>query len=246
MRHHHSIVSSLGVLCLTAPLLACTSLSSDPAGEPQPGLAKFALSRADSVRWVGTDDCGTFDLRTGLEGADALIKVEGEVTHTCDGEAEHFEFVYRQHSKALAASSWTTAWRPLDANTAAILLENCSWESRPDPSTLVGQWWRANNTQAENTVLGYIDPARLASGTIPFGSDGHERVGEESIDGVDTVVFENGEARVWMLADRDDHRPLRVVHAADGADVRFSEWGVPFAAAIPEGLRDLSEVCEVQ
>ena len=81
---------------------------------------------------------------------------------------------------------------------------------------------------------------------VPFDDDGHERLGEERFEGVDTVVFENASARVWMVADRDDHRPLRVVRADGTSDVRFSEWDVPFAAELPAELRELSEVCEVQ
>ena len=110
----------------------------------------------------------------------------------------------------------------------------------------MGQWWRANHTYAENTVLGYIAPLALASGMVPFDDDGHERLGEEVFEGVDTVVFENDRARVWMVASRDDHRPLRVVGADGTRDVRFSEWGAPFSAELPAELRELSEVCDVQ
>lgn len=244
MRLFNPNVSTVGVLVAAASLLAC-----DPAAssrDPQPGLAKFALARADAVRWVGTDGCDTFDLRTGREGSDPMTKVVGQVFHACTGNDQQFEFIYRQHAKDLTPASWTTAWRPLNVHAAEVLIDNCTWESRPDPAGLVGQWWRANNTYAENTVLGYIAPLALASGMVPFDDDGHERLGEERFEGVDTVVFENASARVWMVADRDDHRPLRVVRADGTSDVRFSEWDVPFAAELPAELRELSEVCEVQ
>ncbi|HLT28925.1 MAG TPA: hypothetical protein VK013_02710 [Myxococcaceae bacterium] len=252
----------LGALLLLSSLLWACGPGSDPGDptnpggcgpfgcrEPEPGWAKFTVGNAESVRWLGFDGCHAFDVRTGELESNGLTKVEGVVSRSgsCDPDIEqgHFEFVYRQHSLELSAESWTTAYRPLDAVAAKELIRNCTWETRPEPSSLIGHWWHATNLYAENQILDYIAPLAYASSLIPFDDDGFERVGEESVDGVPTIQFQNDRATVWMVNDGSrTNRPLRVTGRAH--DVTFSEWDVPFAAEIPENLRDLSEVCAVQ
>lgn len=253
-----SRAGSLGALAVASFVAACGPPVDGPpeclgfAGcsnpEPRPGFAKFAVGRADAVRWSGVDGCDRFDLQTGKEGDDGLIKVQGEAgsNPTCDRDDGNYGFVYRQHSKELSAESWTTAYRPLDVLAAWALLRNCTSESRPEASALVGHWWRANNTYAENRILDYIAPTTHASRLLPFDDDGIERLGEEVLDGVATVQFRNAAATVWMIAGAPGDRPARVTRNNGSTDVRFTDWDVPFEAAIPAEMQELSEVCETQ
>ncbi|MEZ0471265.1 hypothetical protein [Luteimonas salinilitoris] len=210
----------------------------------RPGFAKFSLGAAEAVRWAGNDGCMQLDFRTGRHGDEnKLTKVEGEVTNGCNNEVSHFEFVYRQSSRTPGKKSWTTAYRPLNEVAAADLLDSCTQETRPDPSVAVGHWWEANNTYAENPLLGIIAPVAYATKLIPFDDDGFERVGEETIDGVETVHFRNERASVWLIAGDDRDRPVRATDDDGSRDMRFTEWDAPFAAQIPEELRRLEQIC---
>src|SRR5690606_28345968 len=106
-------------------------------------------------------------------------------------------------------------------------------------------WWHVNNTYAENLVLGFHAPLPYASSILPF-DDENERLGKETIEGQSTIVFQNDRAKVWMLDVQKENRPVRVVGLTRTLDITFSEWELPFAAELPEPLRALSEVCQVE
>jgi hypothetical protein len=227
---------------------ACASLPDLPFcnSEPRPGFAKFKLGKADAVRWTGNDGCRKLDFRTGRQNDEhRFTKVAGEINYTCDDEI-HYEFVYRQHTKMPESSeSWTSAFRPLTTLAARELLRSCSWESTPEPSAVMGGWWKANNTYAENMFLNYVSPLVYATRLLPFDDDNFDRVGSETLDGIETIQFRNAEAAVWMIDD-DSGRPLRVVRGSGRGEVHFTEWGQPFSARIPADIRSLSEVCDVR
>lgn len=225
---------------------ACSSMPNLPFcnKDPKPGFAKFAVGSADAVRWSGTALCHQIDFRTGRHGADRLTKAAGEVKSLCKDDEVHFEFVYRKHSKALTADAWTSAFRPLSIKAANRLLDSCTSNSRPNSSIVMNNWWKANNTYAENLMLDYIAPLVFATKLLPFSDDGIKRIGEEAIDGVETVQFRNESATVWMYANINKNRPLRVVNTTRDTDAFFTEWDIPFAADIPEEMRTLDEICE--
>lgn len=223
---------------------ACDLMPSLCNKDPKPGFAKFSLGSADAVRWTGTAQCHQLDLRTGRYGDERLTKVEGKVEYICGDDDVLFEFIYRKHTKALTADGWTSAFRPLTANAAYHLLKSCTSSSTPDVSVVVGKWWKANNTYAENLLLNYIAPLALATELLPFDDDGFERVGEEVIDNVETVQFRNEMATVWMYANGGKNRPLRVVDPEGNTDMYFTEWDTPFTADIPEDIHSLTDICE--
>lgn len=227
---------------------ACASFPDLPFcnKQPRPGFAKFKLGGADAVRWTGNDDCIKLDFRTGRQSDEhRLTKVEGEIAYSCDGGG-HYQFVYRQHTRMPESSnSWTSAFRPLDVAAANELLRSCSWDSKPKPSAVIGGWWKANNTYAENMFLDYVAPLVYATRLIPFDDDGFERIDEETIDGIKTIQFRNEAATVWMTNDGTE-RPLRVTRNDGKADVHFTEWDLPFAANIPAKIRSLSEICDIR
>ncbi|MGP4845503.1 hypothetical protein ACTXGQ_15295 [Marinobacter sp. 1Y8] len=225
---------------------ACEALPSLCNSEPKPGFAKFKVGAADAVHWTGKTSCHQIDFRTGKQGDDRLTKAKGEIKSLCGDDDVRFEFVYRTHKNELGKGNWTSAFRPQSVAAAERLLDSCTSESSPKPSAVMGSWWKANNTYAENLLLDYIAPTVFATKLLPFSDDGIERLGEETIDGVKTVKFRNDSATVWMMADSGKNRPLRVMSAKDKTDVYFTEWDVPFAADIPEDMESLSDVCEVQ
>lgn len=224
---------------------ACSSLPSLPFcnSEPRPGAAKFTVGNADAVRWSGEARCHQIDFRTGRYGEDRLIKVEGDIKSLCKEDEVYFEFVYRKHTNEVSEEQWTSAFRPLSTAAANRLLDSCTLNSRPKPSAVMGSWWKANNTYAENLMLDYISPGVYATKLLPFDDDGIERLGEEVIGGVSTIQFRNEKATVWMAANRDDHRPVRVMDNKGKTDAYFTEWDIPFTAKIP-AMRSLNEVCE--
>lgn len=211
--------------------------------EPHPGVAKFTVGRADALRWAGQDGCKRIDLKTGRQSGSTLIKAAGEVYSSCDPADVHFSFVYQQHSDTLAADAWTSAFQPLDIGAARRLIESCSPDTRPDPSAVMGTWWKANNTYAENLLLDYTSPIAYATRLIPFDDDGFERLDDEVIDGVQVATFRNDRATVWMDKEERD-RPLRVANDRN-RDILLSEWNNDFSADIPANLRELNEVCSV-
>lgn len=226
---------------------ACQAIPSLPfcsPSEPKPGFAKFAVGRADAVRWTGTIGCRQVDFRTGRQGDDRLTVAAGEIRATCDERPVHFEFVYRQHTQGLGKDSWTSAFRPLNADAAARLIDSCSPSTRPKPATAVESWWKANNTYAENLMLDYIAPLQYATRLLPFDDDRVEKVGEDVVEGTSTIQFRNDAATVWMMADEPRNRPVRLLRHNQTADVRFTAWDEPFAANIPGEMRSLSEICD--
>ena len=229
---------SMQDVCDMAPYLpGCGS-----APEPRPGFAKFTVGRAEAVRWSGQDGCRQIDLRTGRQSGTTLIKVAGEVYSSCAPTDIHFSFVYRQHSDTLSSDAWTSAFQPLNVGAARRLIESCSPDTRPDPSAVIGLWWKANRTYAENLLLDYTSPLAYATQRIPFDDDGFERLEDDSINGVRVAKFRNDRATVWMDTEERD-RPLRVT--GDNRDILLSEWNANFSADIPSGLRELNEVCSV-
>lgn len=214
----------------------------DSEREPHPGFAKFTAGRADALRWVGQDGCKRIDVKTGRQSGSTLIKATGEVYSSCDPIDIHFSFVYRQHSDTLASDAWTSAFQPLDIGAARRLIDSCSPDTRPDPSAVIGLWWKANRTYAENLLLDYTSPLAYATQRIPFDDDGFERLEDDSINGVRVAKFRNDHATVWMDTEERD-RPLRVT--GDNRDILLSEWNANFSADIPSGLRELNEVCSV-
>lgn len=218
---------------------------------PRPEFAKFKLGGADSVRWTGQKGCKEIDLRTGTYGDEKLVKIAGTVAAQCEGDTGTFEFVYRLHARYPASEkNWTSAYRPLNEEAAEKLLESCTWDSSPEASSLVGQWWKANNTYAENRFLEYLSPLNFASQLLPFDDDNYEKIAEETIGGIAAIVFRTNDPQwettsVWMSNDGSD-RPLKLVNEMQPAnDLYFVEWGIPFTAEIPDSMRELSEVCEV-
>lgn len=226
---------------------ACQMMPSLPfcgPREPRPGFAKFAVGNADAVHWSGTVGCREIDFRSGRQGEDRLTVAIGEIRSTCGKRPVHFEFVYRKHTKELGKDTWTSAFRPVNTHAASQLVGSCSPSTRPEPAIAVGSWWKANNTYAENLMLDYIAPLQYATRLLPFDDDGIERLGEEIVNGIDTVQFRNNAATVWMMADEKRDRPVRVMRNNRETDVHFSEWDTPFAAQIPGDLRSLSEICD--
>lgn len=213
--------------------------------ELQPGFAKFAVGRADAVRWSGKDGCREIDFRTGRQGEDKLTVAVGEIRSVCRDTSVHFEFVYRRHTDTLGKDTWTSAFRPLDTRAANQLIDSCTPSTRPKLAEVLGEWWKANNTYAENLMLNYIAPLPYATQLLPFDDDGIERLGEADIEGVSTVAFRNDVATVWMIAGDQQNRPVRVVRHSNDTEVQFTEWDEPFAATIPGDMRSLSEVCSV-
>lgn len=211
--------------------------------DPRPGFAKFAVGAADGVRWSGDVSCREIDVRTGKHGEERLTKSTGKVMALCHDKDVRFEFVYRQLKKTLSPDAWVSAFRPLSVDAARRLLESCTSDSQPEPSAVMNSWWKANNTYAENLMLDFTSPIVFATKLLPFSDEGIERLGEEAIDGVETIQFRNDEATVWMFAESERERPRRVVLAQENTDVHFTEWDKPFAADMPEGTRSLSEVC---
>lgn len=234
-----TLEESMQEVCELAPNLpGCGS-----AREPRPGFAKFTVGRADAVRWVGQDGCKRIDVMTGRQSGTTLIKAAGEVHSSCNPTDVHFSFMYRQHSDTLAADAWTSAFQPLDIGAARRLLDSCSPDSRPDPSVVMGSWWKANNTYAENLLLDYTSPLAYASRLIPFDDDGFERLDDDVLNGEPVATFRNDHATVWMAKEERD-RPLRVANEQN-RDILLSEWNNSFAADIPADLRELNEVCSV-
>lgn len=235
------------------PVMVCEDHPELPMcnSAPRPEFAKFKLGSADSVRWTGQTGCKDIDIRTGTYGDEKLVKVAGTVAAQCEGNTGAFEFVYRLHARFPASEkNWTSAYRPLNSAAAETLLESCTWDSAPEASELVGTWWKANNTYAENHLLDYLSPLGFATRLLPFDDDNHEKIGEESVGGIQAIVFRTDypqweRTTVWMSNDGND-RPLKLVSELQpGNNLHFTEWGIPFSAEIPEGMRELSEVCEV-
>lgn len=225
---------------------ACEALPSLCKSEPKPGFAKFKVGAADAVHWTGKANCRQIDFRTGKQSDNGLTKVLGEIKSLCDDDVVHFEFVYRTHKNGLGKGNWTSAFRPLSVAAAKRLLDSCTSASSPKPSAVMNSWWKANNTYAENLLLDYIAPTVFATKLLPFSDDGFESLGEETIDGIKTVKFRNESATVWMLAENGKNRPYRVIDADGNTDTYFTEWDEPFNADIPEDMRSLSDICELQ
>ena len=223
----------------------CSSMPDTPLcnRDPKPGFAKFAVGSASAVRWTGKDQCYQLDLKTGRQGDERLTVAEGEVKSFCHDDDVHFEFIYQKHKKALTADAWTSAFRPLSVNAAHSLLSSCRSNSAPDPSQVIGKWWKANNTYAENQILRYISPLGYATDLLPFDDDGIERIGEEVVNNVKTIKFSNDVATVWMYANIGKNRPLRVIDSEGNTDMYFTEWEEPFTVKIPDDMRSLSEIC---
>jgi hypothetical protein len=232
------------------------SLNPDPGAcgpfgcrEPEPGFAKFSLGHADSVRWIGVDGCRDLDLRIG-EDEENRRKFVGTVTRTadCDPQSQQgsYEVAYRQLTTELIGWSVEAAFRPMDVHAAKRLLGACTFETRPEPIAVIGYWWDAERlSTAEGQYRDFIGDHVLASNLIPFDDDGYERLGEELIDGVPTIAFENDRATVWMINDGSNkHRPLRAV--GSDYDVMFKDWDVPFEVEVPDDRRSLSEVCVLE
>lgn len=252
----------LGALLVLSSLLVACGPDSDPlhpsdpgacgplgCKEPHPGAAKFSVGNADDVRWVGFDGCRGFDIRVGKDD-ESRRKIVGTVTRTedCDPQKDQgsFEVAYRQLTTELIGWSVEAAFRPLDVHAAKKLLRECTSETQPEPAVLIGQWWDAERLgTAEMQYRDFIGDLAYATSLLPFDDDGFERLGEENVDGIPTIVFENERATVWMINDGSKKsRPHRVV--GRDYDVTFTDWDVPFGVAVPGDCRSLSEVCTLR
>lgn len=211
--------------------------------EPQPGFAKFTAGRADALRWVGQHGCKMIDIRTGRQDGSDLVKAVGNVRFSCDSASPHFSFVFLQHGDRSGADARTSAFLPHNLDAARRLVDSCTADSRPSPSSAVGSWWNAKGTYAEGLLQDYMAPLVYATQLMPFDADGFERLEDAEVDGVPVARFRNERATVWMDKSHRD-RPLRVT-SDKGLDIVLSEWDKAFKAEVPSGLRDLTELCTV-
>lgn len=249
---------TLGALLIFSTLLGACGPASDPSDkpgcglfgcrEPEPGVAKFSVGSADALRWDGVHGCRDYDVNVGKDG-DGRRRIAGTVmrSEACDPETRQgsFEFVYRQLTTELFGWTAEAAYRPLDEDAANVLLDACTWETRPKPIFVIGQWWDSAGLGVESQYRDFIGNLTYATLLLPFDDDGFERLGEEVVDGVPTIAFQNDSATVWMINDGSGKsRPLRVV--GNHYDVTFTDWDVAFEVAMPGELRSLSEVCAVR